>query len=257
MNENKHRAYEFLGIRVHALTKAELLEAIASAVASPASNSIIGNHNLHSLYLFHHNVVMRRFYDQNLFTYVDGMSLILLARICGISLQRRHRTSALDWFEEFLRMAEQNSWRIYFLGGKPEVASGVPEHFRPAFPRLQIRSHHGYDAFSTETTVYEEIEKFAPHVLLVGMGMPLQEQWIMNSLDKIQVNLISTCGATMDYYIGAQKPAPRWLGQMGLEWLYRLLHDPRRLVFRYLIEPATLVPLFFREWRRRKAGVGK
>lgn len=242
-------------ISIDPLTKAELLEAIAATVESGESNYIIGNHNLHSLYLFQKNAAMRRFYSQNFYTHVDGMSLIALARVFGIPLKRTQRTAYLDWFEDFLRMAEQNSWRIYFLGGKPEVANGVPEHFRAAYPRLQIRSHHGYDAFKPETTVYEEIKEFAPHVLLVGMGMPLQEEWILNSLGRIHTNLILTCGAVMDYYIGAQKPAPRWIGQTGLEWLYRLAHSPKRFFFRYVIEPLMLMPQILREIAARRAYV--
>jgi N-acetylglucosaminyldiphosphoundecaprenol N-acetyl-beta-D-mannosaminyltransferase len=250
MNKNELQFYDFLGIRVHALTKAKLLEAIEFAVASSTPNNIIGNHNLHSLYLFHDNPHMRQFYDRNLCTHVDGMSLIFLARFFGVLLKRHHRTAYLDWFEDLLRMAEKRSWRIYFLGGKPEVANRVPEHFRAVYPRLQIRSHHGYDAFSQQTTVYKEIKEFAPNVLLVGMGMPLQEQWILESIKKLRVNLIMPCGAIMDYYLGAQKPAPRWIGQIGLEWLYRLLCEPRRLFFRYVIEPVRLMPLFFHKWQK-------
>lgn len=253
MDGNGRRAGEFLGIRVDVLTKTELLQVLSSVVESGASNCIVGNHNLHSLYLIHKNAAMREFYRRNLYTHLDGMSLILLGRAFGVPLQRHHRAAYLDWFEEFLRLAEQKSWRLYFLGGKPEVASGVPGYFRPRFPCLQIRSHHGYDAFSPETTVYKEIEEFAPHVLLVGMGMPLQELWILNSLGRIKTNLILPCGAIMDYYLGAQKPAPRWLGQIGLEWLYRLSHDPRRLFFRCVIEPAALMPALFHEWRKSKA----
>jgi N-acetylglucosaminyldiphosphoundecaprenol N-acetyl-beta-D-mannosaminyltransferase len=195
---------------------------------------------------------MRRFYCQSVYTYIDGMSLVFLARVLGIPLKRCHRATSLDWFEDLLRLAERKSWRIYFLGGRPEVADEVRDYFCALFPGLKIRSHHGYDAFSPETTVYEEIKKFVPHIVMVGMGMPLQEQWILESLDRVQTNLILSCGGLMDYYMGAQRPAPRWLGQMGLEWLYRLLHEPRRLFFRYVIEPVTLIPLCFREWRGKK-----
>jgi N-acetylglucosaminyldiphosphoundecaprenol N-acetyl-beta-D-mannosaminyltransferase len=257
IDENRHRSWEFLGVRVHAMTQSELLEAIKGCVESGATNNIIGNHNLHSLYLFQRSAPMRQFYDRNLLTYLDGMSLVLLARILAVPLERVHRVAALDWFEDFLQMAEERSWRIYFLSGAPEVANKLPVYFQARYPKIRLRSHHGYDAFSPTTTVFKEIAEFAPHILLVGMGMPLQERWIVESLDRIKVNLISTIGATMDYYLGAQKPTPRWLGQLGLEWLYRLVHNPRRLFFRYIIEPITLVPFLFREWYRLKSEVGR
>jgi N-acetylglucosaminyldiphosphoundecaprenol N-acetyl-beta-D-mannosaminyltransferase len=111
--------YHFLGLRVNALTKRELLDAIQSAVQKHAENCIIGNHNLHSVYLFHRDAEMRRFYDRNLYTHIDGMSVILLARMLGLRLESRRKTSYLDWFDEFLLLAEKASWRIYFR--KPQA----------------------------------------------------------------------------------------------------------------------------------------
>ena len=254
MDKITNVSYRFLGIRVHALTKPDLLVAIENVIKAGTPNSIIGNHNLHSLYLCQSNAEIRRFYDRNTYTHVDGMSIIILARIFGVPLGRIHRTGYLDWFDDFLSMAEKNSWRIYFLGGRPKVASGLLDKFHTVYPNLQLCSHHGYDAFEHGTTVFEEIKAFAPHVLMVGMGMPLQERWIETEVlsNRINVNLILSCGAIMDYYMGAQKAAPRWLGQIGLEWMYRLVRDPKRLFFRYVIEPVTLLPLIICEWRKRK-----
>lgn len=245
-------SYRFLGIRAHALVKADLLNIIDSAIEADSVNCIIGNHNLHSLYLVHNNPAMREFYNMNSYTHIDGMGIILLARIMGIPLLRRHRNGYLDWFEDFAKLASEKSWRIYFLGGTPEVADKMPQVFRARFPSLDIRAHHGYDAFEPHTTVFEEIRDFAPHVVMVGMGMPLQERWIMESVEKLKVNVLLSCGAIMDYYVGAQKPAPRWMGQIGFEWLYRLVTRPQSLCFRYLVEPLMLMPMLLREWRERK-----
>jgi N-acetylglucosaminyldiphosphoundecaprenol N-acetyl-beta-D-mannosaminyltransferase len=238
--------YHLLGINIEATTKSGLLRTINDIVESDVNNCIIGNHNLHSLYLFYQNGEMRRFYAQSRHTHIDGMSLIILGKILGMPLKRQNRTGYLDWFEDFLHMAEEKSWRVYFLGGRREVAERVPSHFQAIYPRLQIKAHHGYDAFSNETTVYEEIKKFAPNILLVGMGMPLQEKWILQALHKVQVNVLLPCGAIMDYHVGAQKPAPRWIGQIGMEWLYRLAHRPRTLFFRYLIEPLLLAVILMK-----------
>jgi N-acetylglucosaminyldiphosphoundecaprenol N-acetyl-beta-D-mannosaminyltransferase len=248
----KFPAYHFLGMRIEPLTKADLLNVIQSTVDSNLDNSIIGNHNMHSLYLLHHNAEMRHFYDENRHTHVDGMPIILLARMLGIPLHRVHRTGYLDWFEAFLCLAEDKSWRIYFLGGRPDVAAGIPARIRSDWPRLEIRSHHGYDAFSPTTSVYAEIEAFAPHIVLVGMGMPLQEKWILEARGRIHANLFLQCGAIMDYFMGAQKAAPRWLGQIGFEWLYRLMCRPKALYRRYLVEPLALSPMVLREVATRR-----
>jgi len=256
MAQSRFPTYQFLGIRVQPLTTSDLLGVIESAIDSNAENCIIGNHNLHSLYLFHRDAKMRQFYASNRYTHVDGMSLIFLARMLHIPLNRSHRNACLDWFEEFFQIAEKNSWRIYFLGGRPEVAAGIPARLHRDYPNLQIKTHHGYDAFSPKTSVYAEIEAFAPHIVLVGMGMPLQERWILEAQNRVHAKLFYSCGAIMDYFMGAQKTPPRWLGKLGLEWLYRLVHDPARLFFRYVIEPLTLMPLFFCEWWGRKHFAG-
>ena len=135
--------YQFLGLRVQPLTKSDLLGVIESVADSNTYNCVIGNHNMHSLYLSHNDEEMQRFYRGNRYTYIDGMPLIFLAWLFGIPLRRRHRAAAHDWLANFLRTAEQRNWRIYFLGGKPEVASEVVDRFSTEYPCLQIRSHHG------------------------------------------------------------------------------------------------------------------
>jgi N-acetylglucosaminyldiphosphoundecaprenol N-acetyl-beta-D-mannosaminyltransferase len=140
-------------------------------------------------------------------------------------------------------MAEKEAWRIYFVGGSPLVSGSVPEFLYVKYPLLNIRTHHGYDGFAADTTVFQEIEEFAPHIVLVGMGMPLQERWIAYASKRVTTKLFLPCGATMDYVVGAQKAAPRWTGQWGLEWLFRLIHHPKALFRRYLQEPFFLLPL--------------
>jgi N-acetylglucosaminyldiphosphoundecaprenol N-acetyl-beta-D-mannosaminyltransferase len=93
----------------------------------------------------------------------------------------------------------------------------------------------------------DAINTYKPHILMVGMGMPRQEHWIAKNLESIQTNTILTSGACIDYVAGAIPTPPRWMGRMGLEWLYRLFSEPKRLWRRYLIEPWFIGILFLRE----------
>ena len=81
------------------------------------------------------------------------------------------------------------------------------------------------------------------------MGMPLQEAWIVAALPFLKTNLVFAGGAMLEYLTGEQKAAPRWLGPIGMEWLYRLACRPKSLYYRYLIEPFTLLPLIIRKLR--------
>ncbi len=91
------------------------------------------------------------------------------------------------------------------------------------------------------TAVLAAIKDFAPHVLFVGMGMPRQELWIADNLAALPSVPILPVGAAFDYEAGVQKAAPRWMGRLGVEWLFRLFADPKRLFTRYCIEPWFLI----------------
>jgi N-acetylglucosaminyldiphosphoundecaprenol N-acetyl-beta-D-mannosaminyltransferase len=257
MTQEMFPTYRFLGIAVQPLTKADLLKTIESIVLSNDHNCIIGNHNLHSLYLFHHDSDMREFYEASTYTHADGISLILLAKLFELPLRRIHRNTYLDWIEDFFAMAEQKSWRIYFLGGPPSMVDRVPARLHSQFPGLQVRCHQGFDAFDPDTEVWKEIEEFSPHVILAGMGMPIQERWIMQARSRVNTHLFLPCGAAIEYFLRIQRPPPRWIGQLGMEWLYRLITRPRKLFRRYLIEPLVLLPMVLRELTKDRADADK
>ncbi len=99
--------------------------------------------------------------------------------------------------------------------------------------------------------VVEKINAFRPHVLMVGMGMPRQERWILHRFDELDANAILQSGACFDYVAGAIPTPPRWLGRFGLEWLYRLACEPVRLWRRYLVEPWLVGAWLVRDLLRR------
>ena len=84
------------------------------------------------------------------------------------------------------------------------------------------------------------INEFGTDLLLVGFGAPRQEAWISAHRDQLNASAVFTCGACMEYVAGAVKTPPRWMGQLGLEWSFRLFENPKRFAFRYLIEPILL-----------------
>jgi N-acetylglucosaminyldiphosphoundecaprenol N-acetyl-beta-D-mannosaminyltransferase len=237
-----HR-HTLLGITIDAVTSQQLIDAAVAAVESKRRNLIFGNHNLHSLHLFHSQVDLAEFYANCHLTHIDGMSLILLGRILGLPLARQHRTTYLDWIEAFLTTAEIKGWKIYVLGGTAESAASLPELLHENFPALKIRSHHGFITRTDDAAILQDIREFTPDALMVGMGMPRQERWIVQALPFLNTSLIFNCGAAFEYLVGAKYRPPRWAGQLGVEWLFRMLSEPRRLAGRYLVEPFCIVPL--------------
>lgn len=241
------QSYTLLGSWVNAFTIPELNALIADAITR-SQHWIIANHNLHSIYLYHHDAKMRAFYAKADYIHMDGMALVLLGRLLGLPLKREHRVTYADWIIPLIAEAAQRGWHVFYLGSQPGVADQGARILQQRFPSLQIATAHGYfDArpdSQENRAVLAAINAYQPHVLMVGMSMPRQEYWVLDNLEQLSANAILTAGAAMDYVAGAVPTPPRWAGRLGLEWLFRLVAEPRRLWRRYLVEPWFLVRLF-------------
>ena len=251
------KAVELLGVKVTGATVSELNGLIGTAVAT-GEKWILANHNLHSLYLFHHDEKLRDFFSRAKLAHADGMSLILIARLLGFRMSRDQRVTYVDWVLPLMREASTRGWRVFFVGGRPGVGLAASHMLMKEFPGLDLKVHHGY--FDSRSGCCENLEILSrinacrPHVLMVGMGMPLQEHWILDNLDLLEVNAILPVGACMDYVAGHVSTPPRWMGRIGLEWLYRFSCEPKRLGRRYLAEPWFIARLLAKAIWQRLAG---
>lgn len=234
-----------LGVDVDPVTIEYLIERSRAAILS-GEKIVIANHNLHSVYLYHHVPRLREFYRSADVVHVDGMPLIFWARILGHRVSRSQRVTYVDLIRPLIAEAWREGWRVFYLGGKEGVAERAALLLRQDYPGLVIRTHHGYfdeEDQAANRAILDAIADFSPQLLFVGMGMPRQELWILHNLQDIQANVIFTAGACFDYIAGELSTPPRWMGRVGLEWLYRLGTEPRRLWRRYLVEPWSLLPL--------------
>jgi len=250
----------FLGIRVDLKTMPELL-AIVSEIIKTKQKAVIANHNLHSLYLFQREPMLKAFHSRAEWCHIDGMPLVALARLFGYKAKRNHRVTYVDWMNPLMELAAENRWRIFYLGSPEGVAERGADIFRRGYPALQIRTAHGYFSFHPNSEenlrVIRSISEFEPHILMVGMGMPRQEFWIHQNRDSLAANVILPCGASMDYVAGAVRVPPRWAGRVGLGWVFRLMHEPGRLWQRYLVEPWSLAGPVFREFVKTRFSFDK
>ena len=249
--------YRLLGVTVDAMTMVDVYSSIEDAIRYQ-ERCVIGNHNLHSVYLYHRDADMRRFYAAARYAFIDGMPIILLGKLLRLPLGSEHRLTAADWFPPLMRHASQRGWRVFLLGSRPGVPERAAERLLHQSPGLQLSTAHGYfDATpgSSETeAILQRIRNFQPHILIVGMGMPRQERWICENLEHLEANVIMNQGAVMDYVAGAVPTPPRWLGKLGLEWLARLVSEPGRLWRRYLLEPWYLLPALLETLAARLSG---
>jgi N-acetylglucosaminyldiphosphoundecaprenol N-acetyl-beta-D-mannosaminyltransferase len=232
-----------LGAVMDLVKPAEVFHFAAARIAQ-RRKTIVANHNLHSLYLLRRDAEVRAFYDRADLVEVDSVPLIAWARLIGRPGRRFHRCTYLDWRDDFWTWVARDDLRVFFVGGAPGVAERAIERIQADHPGVAVAAHHGYfdldPASDSAQAVVAAVGAFAPDILLVGMGMPRQEIWLHRNYDALPACVMFPVGGAFDYEAGVQRPAPRWLGQIGAEWLFRLVTN-RRLAARYLIEPWWLV----------------
>lgn len=232
-----------LGAEVDLITPDEVMSALDFMVLEPRA-SIVANHNTYSLSLLRRQPGLRRFFEAADLIEIDSTVVISWARLLGLPARQHHRSTYLDWRDAFWRKARTRGWRVYLLGGRQGVAHEAAERLLTRWPGARLKAHHGYfDATAgspDNEAVLADILAFDPDIILVGMGMPRQEAWILDNHRRLERGVLLSVGAAIDYEAGVQKPAPRWLGRCGLEWAYRLIREPRRLARRYLVDPWIL-----------------
>lgn len=237
-----------LGGVVDPITPAEMLAATEAFLAG-GGTAVIANHNSHSLFLLRRTAALRTFFEEADLVQIDSLPVILWGRLLGLPVGREHRSTYLDWREDFWATARDRGWRVFHVGGAAGVGETAAAEIRRRFPGVNLAERNGYfdiDPQSAESVALRaDIAAFDPDVILVGMGMPRQEAWIAANRPLIGRGVFFPVGAAFDYEAGVQSAAPRWTGRLGIEWLYRLLSQPRRLAFRYLVEPWFLAPAAF------------
>lgn len=243
---------DFAGCGISPLDGEAFFDRLFERLAAGERSLLIGHHNLHSLYLRHHSVEVEAFYRQCDDCYVDGMAVLWLLRAAGLDTRSAHRFSLMDYLPQLLDRSQEQGLRVFYLGGSHQAVERAGPWLQEGWPELRIMLHHGY--VQNDADLLDRINEFGPDLLMVGMGMPTQERWILAHRKALQVGAVLQAGGTLDYYTGLQARPPRAMSRLGLAWLYRLVHDPRRLWRRYLVTPWSLLRPALRLRRALRAG---
>ena len=182
--------------------------------------------------------------------HADGQAMVLLSRLRARALPERVATT--DLFHDVARLAEASGTSFYLLGGTAEVMRATLAAVARAYPRLRIvGAHHGYLAPDVEAGVVAEIHRLRPGILWIGMGVPREQAFVVRNRPELTgVGVVKTAGGLFDHVSGRRVRAPRWMQDVGLEWLWRTMLEPRRLLGRYLsTNPHALLMLLRRPGR--------
>jgi N-acetylglucosaminyldiphosphoundecaprenol N-acetyl-beta-D-mannosaminyltransferase len=166
----------------------------------------------------------------------DGMPLVWMQKLQGAKDATRVRGN--DLTINVCRYAAENGLKVGFYGGRQEVLDEIRQRAGRDFPGLQIAYIHAppFRELTAEedAQIVADINSAGLDILFVGLGCPKQENWMAAHRDRIDAVMMGV-GAAFDFYAGNLKESPRWLSNIGLEWLFRLVMEPRRLWRRYVI----------------------
>ncbi|WP_208636766.1 WecB/TagA/CpsF family glycosyltransferase [Caballeronia ptereochthonis] len=181
---------------------------------------------------------------------IDGMGVVWGARLLGFGVPER--VAGVDLFARLLALAAQRGLPIFLLGAKPEIVEEVARRSTEANPGLRIAGfHHGY-FWDDERAVVERIRASGARLLFVAITSPKKENFINRWRDELGADFVMGVGGTFDVVAGKVKRAPPWMQRAGLEWLYRVVQEPRRMWRRYLVTNSKFSLMLAKAWVLRR-----
>ncbi len=239
---------------VDAVTFVEAIEEIERLVDAGNGGSVF-TPNVDHIVQVEHNAAFRAAYDDASLCLVDGQPLLWASHLLGAPLPEK--ISGSDLILPLMHRAERRQWRVYLVGGAPGVAALAAERLKKQFdvefvgidaPRV------GADGRAVDQdALLARIRQARPHILLVAFGAPKQELFIHGAFASIRPAVAIGVGAGFDFIAERLRRAPRWMSSSGLEWLFRLAQEPRRLARRYLVDDPQFLSILYRTMREPRS----
>lgn len=208
---------------------------------------LLSSANGHVLSRYATDPAFRRLMTQMDAVDADGMPLVLASRL----LSREplpERVATTDFFHDAALAAQQTGLTFFLLGGTAQENSAACARVAKLYPKLKVFGHHGYFAPSEEPEIIAHIRACGTHVLWVGLGVPAEQAFAIRNSNALKgLTWIKTCGGLFNFLSGSARRAPHWMQVMGLEWLYRLGREPRRLFWRYASTNTHCIWLLFKD----------
>jgi N-acetylglucosaminyldiphosphoundecaprenol N-acetyl-beta-D-mannosaminyltransferase len=232
----------------------EAVQAVLELVGTPGRHLVV-TPNVDHLVLIERDADFASAYEQATLRLVDGAPLVVLARLVGTPVPGR--VAGVDLTQRVLDAAASGGQSVYFLGGEPNTLDAAVRRIRAARPTLEIA---GWAApmidleveSAEEGAVLSDLRTTRPDVLFLFLGTPKQERWFWRRVDQLPDMVVALAvGGTVDVLAGVRRRAPRIVQRLGLEWVWRLVEDPRRLAHRYLVRDVAFLGIAARQLRDR------
>ena len=191
--------------------------------------------NGHAIALAARDEEFRRTFESADIIHADGQAAVFASRLLtGTPIPERSATT--DFIHDAARAAAEQGLRFFLLGATEEANEKAARILRETYPGLQIVGRrHGYFSRDEEETICDEINLTLPDVIWVGLSVPLEYEFAVRNKTRLSAGWLVTCGGCYNFIIGTYARAPHWMQAAGLEWLFRLALEPKRLFWRYAV----------------------
>ncbi len=236
-------SFQVLGVRVQAVQISDVIAQMENWIGHRQRTHYIAVTDMHTIMEAQDDPGFRAVLAEADLVVPDGMPLVWCACLRGHALRRR--VYGPELMLTFCRQTTAKRYRHFFYGGDSGVPERLAAFLRQACPGICIVGTFSppFRPLSPEEDVHivEVIHRAGPDVLWVGLGSPKQEKWMREHRDRLNVPVLVGVGAAFDFHAGTKRQAPRWMREHGLEWLFRLFQEPRRLWRRYLVHGSQFV----------------
>lgn len=216
---------DVLGVSFDNLTMEEAVQAAMDAIAERNGRFVV-TPNPEIVMLARENLPLKNAIAEAMLVLPDGVGVIHGANILGTPL--KERVPGIDFAGTVMDNLAEQEGSVYLLGAKPGIAEKAGENLQAQYPGLRILgTHDGY--FQEDEAIVAEINELKPDLLLVCLGFPKQELWMLEHDGQLNVGLMAGLGGSLDVFAGVVQRAPVLWQKLGIEWLYRLVKEPSRL----------------------------
>jgi N-acetylglucosaminyldiphosphoundecaprenol N-acetyl-beta-D-mannosaminyltransferase len=239
----KTARFVVLGVPVDAVQIPDVIRKMEQWISLKDASRYIAVTNTHVLVEAQRDSSYKQTLDSADMVVPDGMPLVWIGRRNGFHMSER--VYGPDLFEGFCRETHEKGYTHFFYGGAPGTPEELARVLKSRYPRLRVVGTYAppFRRLTREedAQTVEMINRAAPDVLWVGLGCPKQERWMHAHRRCLTVPVMLGVGAAFDFLSGRVPQAPRWMKDHGLEWLYRLCKEPRRLWRRYLVSNSSFI----------------
>ena len=245
---------DILGYRIATISKSDCLRQVLAWVEGAVTGKYVACLNPHSIEIARSDAAFAAALHDADLAVPDGVGILIASRILGGGIRQRITGSDIFWGLNSL-LNERGDHSVFFLGSTPETLAAIVERMGRDYPNVRVAGVYSppfREEFSAEenAAMVHAVNSAKPDVLWVGMTAPKQEKWVRQHRDQLDVQFIGPVGAVFDFFIGRVQRSHPLFQRLGLEWLPRLLQEPRRLWRRNFISNPSFL---FRVIRARLA----